>query len=315
LQPEDPNFETQANSVNANSITGGYVSRPPTPAPAPGDYFFGTIWPNAGSPQSISKGDSIINDVNNIGDAVGYFGFQNTPTSHAFLLRGSSVIDLVPTVPEGSRGTGLNNNGLVVAGSVSALLLEDLFMTLMPKRLPRLYLRFPVWTGPQRKRSTKTEPWRGLVGLLTGATAFYSPVVEDINDAGVVVGSAGKAFPEDFHAVICDTTKPTLSFTELPLPPGFVGSHGNAINNNGDVVGTCWTPTTRESGGTAYICTGGVSTDLNTLISANSGWKLQYASDINDRCDRRERDVERTGARFSAVSNTCRSGRPSCQVD
>lgn len=77
------------------------------------------------------------------------------------------------------------------------------------------------------------------------------------------------------YAAICDTSKPNSSFTELPLPPGrFSGSVGDAVNNGGDVVGSCWLLRLhiqrRHQHGPEYA------------IPANSGWDLSKATDIND---------------------------------
>ena len=48
------------------------------------------------------------------------------------------------------------------------------------------------------------------------------------------------------------------------------------INQAGDIVGG-------TTAGAAFIYQGGVRTDLNTLLPAGSGWKLEIASGINDR--------------------------------
>lgn len=48
------------------------------------------------------------------------------------------------------------------------------------------------------------------------------------------------------------------------------------INQAGDVVGG-------TTAGAAFIYKGGVRTDLNTMVPAGSGWKLEIASGINDR--------------------------------
>jgi probable HAF family extracellular repeat protein len=105
--------------------------------------------------------------------------------------------------------------------------------------------------------------------------------VTRINDAGVVCGSVGKAYPQSFNAAMCNTKSASSSIVELPLPPGFIGSHGEDINNKGEVVGTCWTAETYDGAQSAYVYSNGVSTDLNTLIS-EPGWQLTFANGIND---------------------------------
>ena len=52
--------------------------------------------------------------MNDNGDAVGVFGADNSPTEHAFLWSGLSVVDLVPTLPLGSLAAGINNSKVIV---------------------------------------------------------------------------------------------------------------------------------------------------------------------------------------------------------
>lgn len=284
LQPQDPSFGTAAEAVNASGVAGGVVFQPQE---------FGTIWFSGTSPQSISVGDSLIFDVNDNGDAVGVLGTNNSPTQHAFLLSGGSIIDLFPTIPEGASGVHLNNNRLVVGffgiGANAQGFVYDSIAQSPPTIIPPL----PGLSGCFAQVINNNGVVAGLSGFDGSHGFLYSggqlrdlgraEFVEDINDSGIVSGSVGKPFPASFHAVICDTNKPNPSFTEIPLPPGsFIGSHGSAINNNGDVVGTCWTSTSFDVDQNAYIFSGGVPTDLNNLIASNSGWKLQFANDIND---------------------------------
>jgi probable HAF family extracellular repeat protein len=105
--------------------------------------------------------------------------------------------------------------------------------------------------------------------------------VADINDAGLACGSIGKPYPANFAAAICDTRQSSPAFMEIPLPPGAIGSHGHAINSQGDVVGTSWMATTYNGQQSAFIYHNGVGTDPNTQISA-PGWHLVFAEDIND---------------------------------
>ena len=55
------------------------------------------------------------------------------------------------------------------------------------------------------------------------------------------------------------------------------GDAAFGINDSGQIVGD-----TGESGNTAFLYSNGTMYDLNTLIPANSGWKLQQARAIND---------------------------------
>jgi probable HAF family extracellular repeat protein len=284
LQPQDESaISTDSGCINASGLAGGLVSS--------SQGLAGTTWSSPSNPQSISSPASVINDVKDNGDGAGVFGVDNTATQHVFLLSGGSVVDLFPTLPLGAVGLRINNKGVLVGGTIDfqGFIYDSVAQTppvLIPP-LPGLDSSFASainQSGAVAGISGQNLPshgyvFRGGAPVDLGSADF----VEDINDSGVVAGSVGKAGPEFFHAVICDTTKANPSFTELPLPPGgFTGSHGFAINNKGDVVGTCWTPDTFDGDQTAYIFTSGASTDLNTLIPSNSGWRLQFANDIND---------------------------------
>jgi probable HAF family extracellular repeat protein len=86
--------------------------------------------------------------------------------------------------------------------------------------------------------------------------------------------------PQNFVPGVWDSKQPSLGFTEIPLPVGFVGGHAHGINDFGVIVGTCSNDQPYNS---AYIYQNGASTDLNTLIPPNYGWHLVSANDINNR--------------------------------
>jgi probable HAF family extracellular repeat protein len=92
------------------------------------------------------------------------------------------------------------------------------------------------------------------------------------------------AYPADFSPKIWDVTTDPPAIKSIPLPTSdaFIGAHASGINNQGVVVGTCWTAASSDTDQqTAYVYSNGSSTDLNTLISA-AGWWLQDATHIND---------------------------------
>jgi probable HAF family extracellular repeat protein len=72
--------------------------------------------------------------------------------------------------------------------------------------------------------------------------------------------------------------------TDLGLLPGADENdcQGNAINDSGEIVGTASNAYNNFS---AFVYSNGVLTDLNTLISPNSGWILTDATAINDQGD------------------------------
>ncbi len=75
--------------------------------------------------------------------------------------------------------------------------------------------------------------------------------------------------------------------------PGYDYNNAQAINEKGCVVGDAYNATLYKpifEGGTyapdshAVLYSDGVLIDLNTLITADSGWELKTANDINDKC-------------------------------
>ncbi len=285
MQPFDPTLQTQTWCINASGTAGGWAS-------GTADWGFpsvGTIWPRPTSPQPLDSSCGVILDINDSGDAVGYSTPSDFPTRHPCLLRGGLVVDLVPTLPVGSSPLGLNNNGIVVGwlgtGAGDRGFVYDSVAKTAPVVIPPL-------PGQYMSLARAVNSSGAVVGISDNRGILFaggrlvdlgvmSPVT-GINDSGIATGSTfGPSFSQ---AIICDTKLPSPSFTKIPLPPGgFVGSDGSAINNKGDVVGTAWTHKDNWGGDqTAFIYTGSVSTDLNTLIPAGTGWNLQYANDIND---------------------------------
>jgi len=244
----------------------------------------GTTWPTSNNPQIVALQKSIISDLNDNGDAVGKFSTESAPYGHAFLLRGGSVIDLVPPLPEQSNALGINNNGLITGFLFLAG--RGFVYDSVAKTAPIIIDPLPGQDNSIGNAINNSGAVAGNSGdhaiLFVGGKLLDLGVAsaDDINDSGLVAGSIYALPPANSLAAVCDTSKPNPSFTTVPLPPGgFIGSEASAINNKGDVVGGCWT---QLNDWKAFIFTKGASTDLNTLISGSSGWTLQSANDIND---------------------------------
>lgn len=104
----------------------------------------------------------------------------------------------------------------------------------------------------------------------------------DLNDAGTVVGY----YKVDFNTYRAFKKTSSGDYEGLGLLPGSDQADDSAIaaaiNNNGDVVGDC------EVGNALhraflYLNNGRSMLDLNTVIPANSGWTLEFATDISDK--------------------------------
>jgi probable HAF family extracellular repeat protein len=97
-----------------------------------------------------------------------------------------------------------------------------------------------------------------------------------INDVGQVVGET--FFPSHLAFVYDNGT-----VTYLGESQGMLYGHADGINNNGDIVGN-WVYSNVPNGPIidgAFLYSGGVMHDLNSLISPSSGWVLQDAQAIN----------------------------------
>jgi probable HAF family extracellular repeat protein len=109
------------------------------------------------------------------------------------------------------------------------------------------------------------------LGTLGGSTS--EP--RGINNSGQIVGWAAQG----------DGSLRAFMFNGGPLQDlGTIGGRSETraygINDLGDVVGLATNGS--ESSKIAFLYTGGVMTDLNTLIDPASGWVLRSAADIND---------------------------------
>ncbi len=94
----------------------------------------------------------------------------------------------------------------------------------------------------------------------------------DLNDAGIIVGSA------DSHAAYWNLD--SVNATPLTIPDGFANSYVSSINSSGIMVGHANNNSTDPLA--LLWDQAGSLTDLNSLIDPSYGWKLQFASYISD---------------------------------
>jgi probable HAF family extracellular repeat protein len=107
--------------------------------------------------------------------------------------------------------------------------------------------------------------------------ALYVGTWPDYAGETIYVTGESETVPGDFN------TTPFLwhrgTMISIGLLPGCTGGYAYGINKNKDVVGTC------SGGGTsrAFLWTGGLLIDLNTVLPAGSGWdSVGLAMDVND---------------------------------
>lgn len=104
-----------------------------------------------------------------------------------------------------------------------------------------------------------------------GTLGGSSSVASAINDQGVIVGDASTAGNLASHAFIYQNG----TMTDLGVPGS--NSHGNAINNLNDVVGTYFVPGGSPFQPHGFLYRQGTVTDLGTLGGAST-----YAYGVND---------------------------------
>ncbi len=281
--------DCQVYGLNANGEVAG-VAFPETPEIG----IEGVLWLGGGPIFNLPHdSESILYSVNKAGDAVGVRGIDNTPTEIPILVRGGGSNDLSGALGVGALCTDVNDSGVLCGSSFNNpnAFTYDTFankLTLIPLTANQRHNYATainqaghVVGAAQNNDNNGTSNGFFYDGALhdLGQVAF----VEDINDKGQVVGSVGAAYPASFSPRIWDVTQNPPAAQPIPLPTSdaFIGAHADSINNAGAVVGTCWTAASYDGDQTAYICANGVSTDLNTLISA-PGWHLQFATRIND---------------------------------
>ena len=197
------------------------------------------------------RGQGFAHAINANGDVA--TGIPTLFGEHAALISGPVTTDLETLGGLVSQATAINSHGQVVGDS-------QVISTLgTPPRHAFLYTN-------GRMVDLGTLPG----GINSQATA--------INDSGHLVGIAAIALGilANTHAFLYENG--TLS--DLGTLPGGISSGADDINNRDEIVGLSFDLT---AGRRAIIYTGGIMTDLNTLIDPNSGWVLEAATLINDR--------------------------------
>lgn len=183
--------------------------------------------------------------VNDQGVIAGTSNLPNSTWSHAFYWNGT-MHDLGTLTGFGnSNAFGINNSGQVTGSSLA------------PNNEVHAFIYTP---------STGTTADIGTLG-------FGLSVGQAINDSGQVAGYAWAA-PSVEHAFLWDGTMHDLG----TLAGGRSLAFG--INASGHVVGSSQT-TGDFAHAFLYTQTAGM-VDLNSLIAADSGWKLLVANAIND---------------------------------
>jgi uncharacterized membrane protein len=238
-------------------------------------------WTRAAFAQAAAAGSqSAFAGVNSLHHAVGSRGNDNVFTAQAIFADTNGVVDL--PVPAGGAAVDINDAGLVVGWDMSHSLGYAF------NRATGTLSRIPAPAGQTTTYPLAINAAGEIVGVcgdaapafvhVGGTTRSLGPAyAADINNAGLACGFSFAPVGQE-QPVTCDTRAATLTWTTLPLPPGFTSGEANGVNSAGHVVGSC-----RGANGAsgAFIHAGGITQDLQGLI-AQTGWSLVSAQAIND---------------------------------
>lgn len=219
--------------------------------------------------------------INNLGEVAGFSNLKNGER-HAFVFHNGKMTDLGPTGRE-SRAFAINDSG-VVAGSESipgeghtdAVLFTNGKITdlgLIPGSggiftSPTGINNSNEVVGGGDNRESMERAWVWRNGTMTDLGTLGGPqaAASAINSSGEIVGFAQTSTDAD-HGFLDRGGKMTdLGNNVFP----------NAISNNGVIVG-------QGDCGNAFILSGGICRNLQTLIPAGSGYELQTALGINNK--------------------------------
>lgn len=205
-------------------------------------------------------------DINNVQQVIGYYSPQSE-LSRAVIwdwVGGEWVMHELETLGGTfSSLISLNDNGAVVGYSQTGE-------------------AHPLYEGREIRHAFMWQADVGMVDL--GTLGGYESSAEDVNDSGVVVGSAET---EDFleYYGLQPVTHAFLHQNGQMQDLGTLGGHlsgANAINNLGHVVGVSGTSLDDILAFSVFLWRGGVMHDLNQRIPQDSGWSLGWVTDIND---------------------------------
>ena len=243
--------------------------------------------------------------INNNGQVVGW-SYTSSGATHAFVYSGGAMTNLGTLAGcSSSAAYGINDNGQVVGsssgGTTNAFLYSGGQMTNLghlPVSPPQWPIFMPVIGAAAYgiNNNGQVVGWSYAASGYQHAFLYSSGTMTDLGTPSGYVASFASGINNNGQVVGCSYTGSMMSrnpyvaflysggvWTDLGALPGYSQSFASGINSNGQVVGYLYTMSLFGSASyDAFLYSGGTMVDLNTLIPANSGWDLEYASAIND---------------------------------
>lgn len=193
----------------------------------------------------VAPAGSVATGINNAGAVIGNFPFSAT-VNHAFLNRGSGMVDIGASRPGDSNAVSINNKGQVLGHFTG------------PAGTYRGYI---YAAGVSRD-----------IGTIGGFATFYT----DINDHGHITATGYKFDSFDGSRGLLRAPNGTFrDIGSLPVDNPLTNAH--ALNNSNHVAGSSGPLTFPEQPLRAIVWSKGIMRDIGGF-----GWEPNEALDINE---------------------------------
>ena len=273
---------SQVNAVNSSNQAAGYAT---TSGDATSQAFLYSGGPLIGL-GDLGGGASLAQAMNDSAQITG-LSVTTAGLDHAFLWSNGNLTDLGDLGGGYSTGTAINGSGTIIGDSYSASFFNFAFvysngvMTSLGDLGSGTYSSSRaindsgMIVGESADTNGNTHAFLYSNGAMTDLGTLggtYSTAVA-ISSTGVIIGDSRTATGET-HGFVSDGT----NMVDLGTLGGNE-SEADSINRAGLIVGQARTP---DFNFHAVMWTNGVITDLNSLISPDSGWFLESAQYVND---------------------------------